>query len=238
MSRPKRKESRCSPAGPKAHFGKDGKVTALETLKTKWVFDANKRFNPAFYENSETQIECDTIIMAIGQAPRLDFFTPEDKVELSPRGLIAVNPQTLMTSASGIFAGGDCVFGPRLIIDSVGDGKRAAVGIDEYLRGGKHPEPIIEVEVLKRHSMPLGYLDLNRQPVPMLPLERRTGVTEVEVGYDAPAAMAEAQRCLHCGRTLFLKASRKTAACASCAVDAWMCVRRNAWNWFHSTDRI
>ena len=92
---------------------------ALETLKTKWVFDANRRFNPAFYEGSETQLECDTIIMAVGQAPRLDFLKPEDGVELSPRGLIAVNPQTLMTSANGIFAGGDCVFGPRLIIDSV-----------------------------------------------------------------------------------------------------------------------
>ena len=32
--------------------------------------------------------------MAIGQAPRLDFLTPEDNVDLSPRGLIAVNPQT------------------------------------------------------------------------------------------------------------------------------------------------
>ena len=77
------------------------------------------------------------------------------------------------------------MFGPRLIIDSVGDGKRAAVGIDEYLRGGKHADPIIEVEVLKRHTMPLEYLDIDRQPVPMLPLERRTGVTEVEIGYDA-----------------------------------------------------
>jgi formate dehydrogenase (NADP+) beta subunit len=203
--------------GPKRILGKDGKVTALETLKTKWVFDQNKRFNPAFYENSETQIECDTIIMAIGQAPRLDFFTPEDKVELSPRGLIAVNPQTLMTSAAGIFAGGDCVFGPRLIIDSVGDGKRAAVGIDEFLRGGKHREPIIEVELLKRHSMPLDYLDIHRQPVPMLPLERRTGVTEVEVGYDAPAAMAEAQRCLHCWvNTIFEGVPEDGTMCILC----------------------
>ena len=46
--------------------------------------------------------------------------------------------------------------------------------------------------------MPLDYLDINRQPIPMLPLERRTGVTEVEVGYDALSAMEEAQRCLHC----------------------------------------
>jgi formate dehydrogenase (NADP+) beta subunit len=184
--------------GPKRIVGKDGRVTALETLKTKWVFDQNKRFNPAFYEGTETQIECDTIIMAIGQAPRLDFLKPEDKVEISPRGLISVNPQTLMTSASGIFAGGDCVFGPRLIIDSVGDGKRAAIGIDEFLRGHKHPEPIIEVEVLKRHAMPLDFLDINRQTIPMLPLERRTGVTEVEIGYDARTAVEEAQRCLHC----------------------------------------
>ena len=45
---------------------------------------------------------------------------------LEPVGLISVNPKTLMTSAPGIFAGGDCVFGPRLIIDSVADGKSAA----------------------------------------------------------------------------------------------------------------
>jgi formate dehydrogenase beta subunit len=203
--------------GPKGMIGKDGKVVALETLKTKWVFDQNKRFNPAFYEGSETQLECDTIIMAIGQAPKLDFLKPEDGVDISPRGLIAVNPQTLMTSANGIFAGGDCVFGPRLIIDSVADGKRAAVGIDEFLRGQKHLEPVVEVEVFKRYGMPLELLDLSRQPIPMLPLERRTGVTEVEVGYDAQSAMEEAQRCLHCWvNTVFEGSPEDGSMCILC----------------------
>jgi formate dehydrogenase beta subunit len=203
--------------GPKRMIGKDGHVVALEALKTKWVFDENKRFNPAFYEGSETLLECDTIIMAIGQAPKLDFLKPEDGVEISPRGLIAVNPQTLMTSASGVFAGGDCVFGPRLIIDSVADGKRAAVGIDEFLRGRKHPEPIVEVEVFKRHSMPLELLDLARQAVPMLPLERRTGVTEVEIGYDAASAIEEAQRCLHCWvNTIFEGTPEDGSMCILC----------------------
>lgn len=203
--------------GPKRMIGKDGKVVALETLKTKWVFDQNKRFNPAFYDGSETQLECDTIIMAIGQAPRLDFLKPEDRVEISPRGLIAVNPQTLMTSAAGIFAGGDCVFGPRLIIDSVADGKRAAVGIDEFLRGHKHPGPLVEVEVFTRHSMPLELLDLVRPPIPMLPLERRTGVTEVEVGYDTQSAMEEAQRCLHCWvNTIFEGSPEDGSMCILC----------------------
>jgi len=184
--------------GPKQIIGEQGRAVALEVLKTKSVFDANHRFSPTFYENSETRLDCDTIIMAIGQAPNLAFLSPEDGVDVSPRGLIAINPQTLMTSAVGVFAGGDCVFGPRLIIDSVADGKRAAVGIDEYLRGTSHPEPIVEVEVLERHGMPLNLLDLTRPQIPMLPLNRRTGVTEVEIGYNAETAMAEAQRCLHC----------------------------------------
>ena len=119
-------------------------------------------------------------------------------MEISRRGLIAVQPRTLMTSAAGIFAGGDCAFGPRLIIDSVADGKRAAMGIDEYLRGTTHPEASIEVEVLNRHSMPLNLLDLVRQDPPVLPLDRRAGMTEVELVYDEETARAEAQRCLHC----------------------------------------
>jgi NADPH-dependent glutamate synthase beta subunit-like oxidoreductase len=209
--------------GPNRVLGKNGRVVGLETLKTKSVFDENRRFNPTFYDDSEEVLECDTIIMAIGQAPRLDFLRPEDGVDISPRGLVAVNPQTLMTSAAGIFAGGDCVFGPRLIIDSVGDGKRAAMGIDEFLRGRKHPEPVIEVEILKRHQMPLDYLDVGRQPIPMLPLERRTGVTEVEVGYDAAAAMEEAQRCLHCWvNTIFEGCEEDGTSCILCGgcVDA------------------
>ena len=203
--------------GPKQIIGKNGRAVALEVLKTKSVFDTNHRFSPTFFENSETRFDCDTIIMAIGQAPNLQFLGADDGVDISPRGLIAVNPQTLMTSASGVFAGGDCVFGPRLIIDSVADGKRAAVGIDEFLRGTKHPDPIVEVEVLERHRMPLQLLDMVRPQIPMLPLNRRTGVTEVEIGFDEEAAMAEAQRCLHCWvNTVFEGNAEDATSCILC----------------------
>ena len=203
--------------GPKRILGGPGGVTALEVLKTRQLFDANGRFNPVFYENSEMQLECDTIIMAIGQAPRLDFLKPEDGVEISRRGLIAVDSRTLMTSAAGIFSGGDCAFGPRLIIDSVADGKRAAMGIDEYLRGTSHPEAAIEVEILNRHTMPLNLLDLVRQDPQVLPLDRRTGVTEVEVVYDEETARAEAQRCLHCWvNTIFEGNAEDGSQCILC----------------------
>jgi NAD-dependent dihydropyrimidine dehydrogenase PreA subunit len=119
-------------------------------------------------------------------------------VEISGRGLIVTDRNTLMTTAPGVFAGGDCVFGPRLIIDSVGDGKRIALGVDRYLTGRERPETEIEVEVFDHHRMASDYMNLGRQPVPMLPLDRRTGVTEVETGYDEASAMREARRCLRC----------------------------------------
>ena len=223
--------------GPKRVLGKDGKVTALESAEDQVGLRSEQAFQSRLLRE---QRDTDRVRHhhhgdRAGAAPRF-LHCPKTRSSISPRGLIAVNPQTLMTSAPGIFAGGDCVFGPRLIIDSVGDGKRAAVGIDEYLRGGKHPEPIIEVEMLKRHAMPLGYLDINRQPVPMLPLERRTGVTEVEIGYDAAARWPRRSAACIAGSTRFSKELRKTAACASCVVDAWMFVRKNAWNWFRSTE--
>ena len=193
--------------GPKRVIGREGRVVGLECLKTKYVFDENRRFNPAFYENSETVFDCDTVILAIGQAPNLDFIRRDDGVQISARGLIQVNRDTLMTSAPGVFAGGDCAFGPRLIIDSVGDGKRAAVGIDEYLRGHKHPEPQIQVEVLEHWQMAADYMNIQRQAIPMLPLDRRTGMTEVELPYNEQEAMAEAQRCLKCYINTILEGS-------------------------------
>lgn len=184
--------------GPNKVIGKGGRVIALETVRTSRVFDENGRFSPQFESGSESLIDCDTVILAIGQAPNLDFLGESTKIEITPRGLIGVDKTNLMTSVPGIFAGGDCVFGPRLIIDSVADGKRAAVGIDEYLRGERHADPLLEVEVLDRHQMITNYMEIARHSVPMLPLERRTGVTEVEVGFTEATAMEEAQRCLRC----------------------------------------
>jgi NADPH-dependent glutamate synthase beta subunit-like oxidoreductase len=184
--------------GPKRVLGESGRVTGIETQQTARVFDENGRFNPQFVAGSESVVSCDTVILAIGQAPNLDFLSGSTKVAVSPRGLIETDRRTLMTSVPGIFAGGDCVFGPRLIIDSVADGKRAAVGIDEFLRGHEHPDPIIEIQVLNQHQMITNYMEIAQQSVPMLPLARRTGVTEVEIGFDEESARLEAQRCLRC----------------------------------------
>ncbi|NJE46828.1 NADPH-dependent glutamate synthase [Thermococcus sp. GR7] len=75
-------------------------------------------------------IETDTVIIAIGKHPnRLIVNTPGLKVE---RGKIVVD-ENLMTSIPGVFAGGDAIRGEATVILAMGDGRRAAKAIHEYL---------------------------------------------------------------------------------------------------------
>jgi len=187
--------------GPKAFVaGKQGKLAGLETIRCTSVFDANHRFSPKFAAGTETVIPCDTAILAIGQASDLSFLTPADGVETTRQGTIKIDPQTLMSTAPGIFAAGDIAFGPRLIISAVADGKKAAEEIDRYLRGSEwKPRPkYVQITVLDHHEMAESYDEYSRLSVPVIPLDRRTGVAEVETGFTEAQARAEAARCLQC----------------------------------------
>jgi NADPH-dependent glutamate synthase beta subunit-like oxidoreductase len=186
--------------GPQGFVGHAGKVTGVQTLHCLSVFDARHRFNPTFEPGTEKVISCDTVILAIGQTSDLSFLTPADGVETTRQGTVRIDPDTLMTSAPGIFAAGDIAFGPRLIINAVADGKKAAEQIDRYLRGQewRPRHRFVQITVLDQYSMPGSFDEYSRLLVPMISLERRTGVTEVETGYTEEQARREAERCLHC----------------------------------------
>src|SRR6516164_6703060 len=186
--------------GPTQFVGENGKLTGLEVVKCVSVFDENKRFNPKFEPRTEMVIPCDTVILAIGQASDLSFLKPEDGIETTRQGTLKINPETLMTSAAGIFAAGDIAFGPRLVINAVADGKKAAVEIDKFLRGPewKPKDKYVQITVLNHHEMAAQYDEYSRLAVPALPVERRTGVAEVETGYTEEQARSEASRCLQC----------------------------------------
>ncbi len=153
-----------------------------------------------FEPGSESVIPCDTAILAIGQASDLSFLNPADGIEATRQGTLKINPETLMTTAPGIFAAGDIAFGPRLIISAVADGKKAAEQIDKYLRGAAwKPKPkYVQITLLDHHEMAGHYDEYSRLAVPVIPLERRTGVAEVETGFTEEQARREASRCLQC----------------------------------------
>ncbi len=114
---------------PKRIVGADGRATGVETLDVARVFDERGRFNPQLIPGTEKIWGGDSVIVSIGQTGALEWIKPEDGLEVTPRGTLALNKETLMTTAPGVFCGGDIAFGPRLIINAVADGQRAARGI-------------------------------------------------------------------------------------------------------------
>jgi NADPH-dependent glutamate synthase beta subunit-like oxidoreductase len=205
--------------GPRKFVGREGKVIGLETIRCTSVFDAQHRFNPTFEPGTESVIPCDTVILAIGQTSDLSFLAPEDGIEATRQGILKVDPETLMTTAPGIFAAGDIAFGPRLIISAVADGKKAAEQIDRYLRGEEwKPKPrYVQITVLDHHQMAESFDEFSRLSVPTVSLDRRTGITEVETGFTEEQARREAERCLRCWiNTIFEGNEAEGTECILC----------------------
>jgi formate dehydrogenase (NADP+) beta subunit len=186
--------------GPKAFLG-NGRLSAIELKRVLSVFDENGRFAPAYDESEVTTLEADGCILAIGQSADLAFLRSEDGVALTPGGTIRVDPETLATSAAGVFAGGDVAFGPRNLIEAVANGKRAARSMHRYLSGeAAAVSALLAIEKIPTplYRMIAGYEIFDREAPPTLDVGRRTGIAEVETGYGEEEARRQAARCLIC----------------------------------------
>jgi formate dehydrogenase beta subunit len=187
--------------GPKRFLGENGHLRAVELIGVKRTYDETGRFSPIYDPELTEVVETDSAILAIGQRCDLSFLRPEDGVELTPQGTIRINPKTLATSAPGIYAGGDVAFGPRNLVDAISNGKRAALSIDDYFRGPEvNPEFILSVTKIptRTYSMAADYEKEARLPPPSVPLDRRTGISMVELSFSESEAKAQASRCLYC----------------------------------------
>jgi thioredoxin reductase/formate hydrogenlyase subunit 6/NADH:ubiquinone oxidoreductase subunit I len=189
---------------PKRILGGNGQVRELETLEVARAFDERGRFNPQLIPGTEKVWECDSVIISIGQTGELEWVQPDDGLEVTPRGTLKLDPETLATTAQGVYAGGDIAFGPRLIINAVADGQRAARSIHIYLQN-LQPRVVRKgffTPIPKRRYPDIGpmrdYLRWPRRQPPALPVERRIGVSRVEIGYDDTTARQQGGRCLIC----------------------------------------
>lgn len=185
---------------PKRILGKDGKVAAVEFIRTMLGEpDESGRRRPIPVDGSEYIMELDGVIVAIGRSPDLTLVPKE--VKITKQNTLWVDSKTLETRLPGIFAGGDAVTGPASIIDAIAAGRKAAASIDRYLGGDGNIEEIwIETEGpspwLGREK---GFGEKNRVPTPCLPIrQRRTNFSLVELGFNEAEAIEEAKRCLRC----------------------------------------
>lgn len=189
--------------GPKRIVGRNGRVTGLETIKCIRVFDENKRFNPQFAPDTESIIECETVIITVGQAADLSFIQKSDGIEMARPGILKVNLDNYKTNVPGIFATGDVAYGPKLLITAVAAGQKAARSIDEYIRGViirvKKRGIMHEVAGPKEYGMFRDFDLLGRREPPVTDAEvRRHDLSLVEIGYGEDEAGAQGRRCLKC----------------------------------------
>jgi len=193
----------------------DGNVTHLEYLKMELGEpDASGRRRPVPVEGSETLLETDMVITAIGQSPDVSFTERSQQrlAELNTTrwSTIDVDPKTLQSNIPYLFAAGDAATGPSLVVEAIGGGRRAARSIHQYVMGQKvsaQPKELdkdLIAESIFDHVD--GVIKNARVPMPELPVEERIcSFVEVDHVLSEDSARGESNRCLACCLTCYDK---------------------------------
>ncbi len=185
----------------------DWKVTGLQCVRMKLGEpDAGGRRRPIPISGSEFFAPSDTVVAAVGQAPDLSFLPVDSALERTRWERLAVDDNRLATNVPGVFAGGDFVSGPGMVIEAIAAGRRGAIAIDKYLRGDASrvemydlKPSVIEEEISKEEEAEETWEPQFRPETPHLPLqERKSSFKEIELAFAEEKARQEAKRCLRC----------------------------------------
>ncbi len=210
---------------PKAFELRDGRLVGMRFEKVQSVRDAQGRRTLVPTGEPEVFIECDEVLIAVGQENAFPWIERDCGIAFDRHGLPVLDAATFQSSLPHVFFGGDAALGPKNIITAVAHGHEAAISIDRLLHGeDPRQRPPAQVNLVSQkmgihewsyHNAVSGD---NRFKVPWAAAEKALASirVEVELGFDAATAFKEAQRCLNCDvQTVF-----KQAACIEC--DACM----------------
>ena len=200
---------------PKAFIHDNGKLVAMTFDKVAAKKDEKGRRELVPTGEPEVRIECDDVLVAIGQENSFPWIERDIGMEFDRWGMPTVDPKTMQSSIPNVFFGGDAAFGPKNIIWAVAHGHDAAISIDKFLNGedlSVRPPPGVQVSSQKMGIHEWSYdNDISaalRNKVPW----RDLGTTlkdikvEVEMGFDLQLAYSETQRCLNCDvQTVFAR---------------------------------
>ena len=159
-------------------------------------------------DDGDFEIECDYLIPAVSQSSDLQILPKEWELTMTSWGTLQTNGKDFMTSRPGLFAAGDCEYGPMTIVNAVGQARRAASVISRYIYDGKvtlTDEEIMEdhmnkLKVYNKKEKITGWMaGLPREVSEKAPTEiRKHNNMEVNFGFTAEEAQAEAERCMRC----------------------------------------
>ncbi|MCC6271212.1 MAG: FAD-dependent oxidoreductase, partial [Microbacteriaceae bacterium] len=209
---------------PKEFLHDNGRLTGMVFEKVKAEYDAKGRRNLVSSGEPDVVMECDEVLIAVGQAHAFPWIERDIGLEFDKWGLPVLDEKTMQSTIPKVFFGGDSAFGPKNIIWAVAHGHEAALSIDRYCRGldvKDRPGPAVDIISQKMGIHEWSYdnyiSEEARKRVPLKPLQMALAniKVEVELGFDAKLGFAEAQRCLNCDvQTVF--APKLCIECDSC----------------------
>jgi NADH-quinone oxidoreductase subunit F len=187
-------------AAPVEIIKENNRISALKLSRMQLgSFDTSGRRRPVAVEGGEFVIPVDTLIPAIGQKAELESMPetigPDMKTTRIPVG------KDFSTSHPKVWAGGDVVTGPAMVIDAIAAGRKAAASMDKALRAarGEHPSELSARHIEIPFEVDEEIVEQPRAKMEELaPADRCSGFDEVELGFDRDAAMNEARRCIRC----------------------------------------
>jgi formate dehydrogenase beta subunit len=213
---------------PKEFLHENGRLTGVRFERVEARYDENGRRNLVPTGEPDEIVECDDVLMAIGQENAFPWIEPDCGIEFDRWGLPKLNDTTLQSTLPHVFFGGDAAFGPKNIIWAVAHGHEAAISIDLFLRGEDvtvRPAPNMSMASQKMGIHEWSYDNevslANRFKVPWADANKALASirVEVELGFDPQTAWHEAQRCLNCDvQTVF-----SAPACIECDACADIC---------------
>ncbi|MBT9165737.1 MAG: NADPH-Fe(3+) oxidoreductase subunit beta [Chloroflexi bacterium] len=183
------------------------KVSGLQCIRMKLGEPDDSGRRPIPIEDSGTFMEADTVIAAVGQAPDLSFLPADSALERTRWETLIVDSNTLATNLPGVFAGGDFVTGPGMVIDAIAAGRRAALAIDKYFKQDASRVQMYDLkeEIAEKPAPEETEEEWKAQrqvAMPILPPEeRRRSFDEIERGFSEEQGREEAKRCLRCDLT-------------------------------------
>ena len=192
--------------GPKEIVTENGKVKAIVFKKCLSVKDETGRFNPQYDENDLLTIECENVLLSIGQAIVWGDMLKGTKVEFNPNGTAKADPVTYQTAEPDIFVGGDVYTGPRFAIDAIAAGKQGFVSIHRFVNKGHSltlARDLRQFIELDKNNIQVETFDNAKRQVP----GRKAGVAK-ETFRDLRCTLTEEQikteasRCLGCGASV------------------------------------
>ena len=195
--------------GPAEVLVKDGRVAGIVLKRCTCVFDEDGHFAPAFDEADTKTVDCENVVMAVGQSIEWGNLLEGSAVEVGPNGQALADARTYQTAQPDVFVGGDAHTGPKFVIDAIAAGHEAAISIHRFVQPGNS----LTLGRNQRH-----YVELNKEEVAINPLSYDHGPRQIEgvngeidrhrsyrdwhLTLTEEQVRAETARCLMCGASV------------------------------------